>query len=137
MFDKFVPLNNCEYAILEFDVSSRKNTLRLLLKLMTTGNCVSYSYIKHNDLLDSDVYTERDIIDDDNAMKFKKIFKGESLSSIDIIGISTHLYYFCINNKKKLNTDVDEEYKFIEKMCRFYKDLMKKRIHLTVNGQNS
>lgn len=59
-------------------------------------------------------------------MKFKKIFKGESLFSIDIIGISTHLYYFCVNNKKKLVTDVDEEYKFIEKMIKFYKDLAKK-----------
>jgi hypothetical protein len=47
-FDKFVPFDSWDdanvYAFLEFDVpSNRKNTLMLLmLKLMTTGECMTY-----------------------------------------------------------------------------------------------
>lgn len=63
-FDKIVPFeswdNTNAYAFLEFDVpSNRKNTLMLLmLKLMTTGKCVSYcSEISHEP--DIPVYIER------------------------------------------------------------------------------
>lgn len=141
-FDEFVPFDSWDdanvYAFLEFDVSSnRKNTLMLLmLRLMMTGQCITYwTGIFHGP---DSVYLEKNSSNYSIVEYVSKLFRGYLTDSRYKETVAIKLYWFCHPDEvKKLFYEMEKSQKFVNKMCRFYKNLVKNRIHLTDTRQNS
>ena len=113
-FDKFVPFDSWDdanvYAFLEFDVpSNRKNMLMLLmLKLMTTGKCMTYySGISHES--GESVYIEKKSSDYSIVEYVSELFRGCLTDSRYKETVATKLYWFCHPNElKKLFAEIEK-----------------------------
>lgn len=139
-FDKFVPFDSWDnanvYAFLEFDVpSNRKNTLMLLmLNLMTTGECMTYWIGNPKE----PVYFEKSSSNYSIVEYVSELFKGRLIDSRYKETVAIKLYQFCHPNElKRFFAEVEKSQKFVNKMCRLYKDLMKNRVQNAVTRSNS
>lgn len=102
-----------------------------MLNLMTTGECMTY-WIGNSK---EPVYFENSSSNYSIVEYVSELFKGRLTDSRYKEAVAIKLYWFCHHNE--LIAEVEKSQKFVNKMCRLYKDLMKNRVQNAVTRSNS
>ena len=106
----------------------------LMLKLMTTGECMTYWTGNSKE----PVYLEKNSSNYSIVEYVSELFEGRLTDSRYKATVAIKLYQFCHPDEvKRLFEEIEKSQKFVNKMCRFYKNLMKNRVQNAVTRSNS